>query len=58
MALAIVNKTRPTDQTTYQSRSVDRAFAILEYMSVATMPMSLIDISRAVELNAPPCLHA
>jgi hypothetical protein len=51
MALAISNDPQPTSSAIYQSRSIDRAFAILECLSVATIPMSLIDISRAVGLS-------
>jgi IclR family transcriptional regulator, pca regulon regulatory protein len=51
MALAISNDPQPTSSPIYQSRSIDRAFAILECLSVATIPMSLIDISRAVGLS-------
>jgi DNA-binding IclR family transcriptional regulator len=50
MAIELLNDLHRSDDT-YHSRSVDRAFAILECLSVATAPMTLIDISRAVGLD-------
>lgn len=52
MVIELLNELhRSEDTQTYHSRSIDRAFAILECLSVATAPMTLIDISRAVGLD-------
>lgn len=52
MAIESLNELqRPEDNQTYHSRSIDRAFAILECLSVATEPMTLVDISQAVGLD-------
>jgi hypothetical protein len=58
MALAVANKSRPTDQTTYQSRSVDRSFGTtlvhVDESSVNELPGIIGIVKSSSGLKFPP----